>query len=215
MKTILVLLVLFTIIALPLAAVDVTVVSVSGSVEIRPPGGVWSPAEVNQVVSTMATISTGFNSRAVLRLGESDLFVQPLTRLAIGDVEQAGEVTRSLSLQSGKVRAQVRSTRGRVDFRISTPVATAAVRGTELVVTPMRVDVKDGLVQYFAGLGFEWVPGETFAFVSQDGRATDPAVSAWKRYTVNVLAGDFGLENSSGSGTSARRAAGFTTIVLD
>lgn len=215
MKTILFITALFIFFALPLAALDVTVVSVSGSVEIKPPGGAWAPAEIDQIVSSQAMISTGFNSRAVLRLGESDLFVQALTRLAIDEVEQTGEVTRSsLSLQSGRVRAQVRSTRGRVDFRVSTPVATAAVRGTEFVLSPEKLEVKDGVVQFLAGMGFQYIPGDSFSFIGEDGRASDAAVSAWKRYTVNVLAGDIGLENGTGPGKSAGRSAGFTTIDL-
>jgi hypothetical protein len=97
-----------------------------------------------------ATISTGFRSSAVLKVSDSEITVLPLTRMAIEElVETQTTVTTSLNLRTGKVRAQVQTTAGKTaDFKLRSPVSTAAVRGTEFFFDGYRLDVITGVVQF-------------------------------------------------------------------
>jgi len=106
-------------------------------------------------ISRGTTISTGFNSRALLDLGNSVLRVQPLTRLRLEElIEKEGSVQTDLFLRVGKVNAQVKSAAGlKQDFKLRGPVSTAAVRGTDFEYDGFDVVVFDGDVLYLTMLG--------------------------------------------------------------
>lgn len=137
---------------------------VTGKVEIQAPQAGWVSARVGMTVSRGTTISTGFNSRALLDLGSSVLSVQPLTRLRLEELlEKKGTVQTDLFLRVGKVNAQVKSTAGVTqDFKLRSPVSTAAVRGTGLEYDGYDVAVQEGMVYYFNLLnqGRSYGPGE-------------------------------------------------------
>ena len=139
--------------AAPLAAQEVRLADVEGKVEIKAPGGDWEPAEEGRSLSMRTMISTGFNSRAVLEIGSATTTVQPLTRLEIQDVQLDDREQRTaLFLGAGRIRAEVR--RGQdlsVDFSVRTPVATAAVRGTDFEVSTTALTVRDGVVRFDSG----------------------------------------------------------------
>jgi len=103
-----------------------------GKVEIQRPGEAWIPAEVGMELPLRATISTGFNSQAVLEVRNSMLTLRALTRIRIEELEVRGNVAvTGLSMPVGRIRAEVRTTEGlSTDFRVRSPVSTAAVRGT-------------------------------------------------------------------------------------
>lgn len=126
-----------------------------GKVEVQALGGRWRSASVGMTVSTGTTVSTGFNSTAVIDLGNSILDVKPLTRLRLEElIEKEGTVQTELFLKVGKVRAEVKSTAGlRQDFKLRSPVSTAAVRGTKLDYDGFDVVVFDGDVLYLTLLG--------------------------------------------------------------
>ena len=138
---------------LPCFAEDILLVDVQGKVEIKQPGRSWTPAEKGSALSMKTQISTGFNSKAVLDIGEARTTIQPLTRLEIQDVEIGGtEQKTALFLGSGRVRAEVKKSRDiRVNFSITTPVATAAVRGTQFRLSSWRLMVEDGTVEFGSG----------------------------------------------------------------
>jgi hypothetical protein len=141
--------------ALPLAAQTASVLRLSGKVEVLDPGGAWIPATVGQQIALGMTISTGFRSQAVLAVGSSQLSVLALTRLTIEELlqTQTGETT-TLNLETGKVRAQVRSAAGQTaDFKLRSPVSTAAVRGTDFYFDGFRLDVIEGVVEFFNRVG--------------------------------------------------------------
>jgi hypothetical protein len=79
-----------------------------------------------------ATISTGFNSQAVLDVGSSVLTLRALTRIRIDELQVRDNVAvTGLSMPVGRIRAEVRTAEGlSTDFRVRSPVSTAAVRGT-------------------------------------------------------------------------------------
>ncbi|MCK5735705.1 MAG: FecR domain-containing protein [Spirochaetaceae bacterium] len=131
------------------AQTSYTVTQATGKVELRLSGGSWQSIAAGAQVPVNATISTGFGSRAVLEGGGAVIRVEPLTRMSVDELQtnaEGGTDTR-LALRTGRVRATVRSTQaGKTRFRVSSPVATAAVRGTEFSFNGYRVDVAKGTV---------------------------------------------------------------------
>jgi hypothetical protein len=163
-KTALILL-LPILIGMPLCAQSQAVVKeLAGKVELQAPKQAWAPARVGMNVTLGSTISTGFNSSAVLELGGSVLRVSPLTRLRIDElIERQGTVKTELFLQVGKVKAEVRTLEGlKQDFTLKSPVSTAAVRGTGFEYTGYDLYVYEGTVTYsnLIGQGRSYSPGE-------------------------------------------------------
>jgi hypothetical protein len=126
------------------------ITEITGKVEIRTDVGPWQPANEGMILSPGAYISTGFNSTATLDLGGSLLQVKPLTRMQLQElVEKEGSLSTELFLRVGKVRAEVKSVEGLTqDFKLRSPVSTAAVRGTILDFDVFSVNVIDGLVSF-------------------------------------------------------------------
>jgi hypothetical protein len=128
---------------------------VNGKVEIRPAGAsAWIPARVGARVAPNTMISTGFGASAALRMGASTVRVDQLTRLEFEEIaEQSDSVQTRLSLNAGRMSAQVRSVDGRrQDFRVRSPISTAAVRGTDFFFDGERIDVGEGLVDFLNAL---------------------------------------------------------------
>jgi hypothetical protein len=136
--------------ALGFAQSRAVIQEISGKVEIKSPQLGWLPAREGTTVSLGTVISTGFNSRAVLDLGRSVLRVDPLTRLRIDElIERGGTVTTDLFLRVGKVNAEIKSTSGVIqNFKLRSPVSTAAVRGTGFDYSGYDLYVYDGDVTY-------------------------------------------------------------------
>jgi len=124
------------------------VTEVTGKVEIRLGAEAWQRATQGMKLAEDTSISTGFNSTAVLDLGGSILQVRPLTRMSLEELVGTQEtISADLFLRVGKVKAEVRSVEGRVlDFKIRSPVTTAAVRGTEFEFDGIIVIVTNGEV---------------------------------------------------------------------
>ena len=141
---------LIMLITIPVFAQTATVQRVAGKVELMKSGGSWAAVAAGDSFPIGATISTGFRSSAVLLVSDSEITVLPLTRMAIEDlVETQTTVTTSLNLRTGKVRAVVQTTGGKTaDFKLRSPVSTAAVRGTEFLFDGYRLDVIEGVVQF-------------------------------------------------------------------
>ncbi|HKK48570.1 MAG TPA: hypothetical protein VJ932_05705, partial [Alkalispirochaeta sp.] len=112
-------------------ALDAVIADTTGKVEVRlANSGSWSPAQAGQIVPVGATISTSFRASAQLTIGESTLEVEALTRMRIDELIEEAQTDRTdLHLQVGRVRADVRSSAERdTEFRVSSPIAVAAVR---------------------------------------------------------------------------------------
>jgi hypothetical protein len=139
--------------------------TVTGKVEIQNPGEqAWQPANAGMEVPIRATISTGFGGGAILDLGASTLTVRQLTRLRIDELSVQNKVTRTnLTMPVGRIRADVKSTAGTTtDFRLRSPVSTAAVRGTGFNADVSVVTVFEHLVQWYSesGIGIDVGAGE-------------------------------------------------------
>lgn len=137
------------------AQTSVVVESFSGKVEYQSDGGAWTAVSTGLSIPEGATISTGFRSEAVLRIGDSTLEVQPLTRMRIDELaEREGTVKTDLYLRVGRVKAEVRRTGGlQQEFRLRSPVSTAAVRGTSFSYDGYNLQVVEGLVALINAYG--------------------------------------------------------------
>ena len=150
--------------ALAGAQAQARVRSFTGKVEILSAQQAWVPVKPGMSLALGTTISTGFNSTAVLELGSSVLMVRPLTRLRLNElVARQGTVSTDLFLQVGKIRAEVKSAEGLAqDFRVKSPVSTAAVRGTGFEYDGYELYVFEGTVTYsnLTGQSRSYSPGE-------------------------------------------------------
>jgi hypothetical protein len=201
--TIVVLLVLAAVLAG--AQTQARVRSSTGKVEILGAQQTWVPIKAGMNLGLGTTISTGFNSTAVLELGSSVLQVKPLTRLKLNElVARQGTVTTDLFLQVGKIRAEVKSAEGLAqDFKVKSPVSTAAVRGTGFEYDGYELYVFEGTVSYtnLTGQSRSYAPGE-----QGDSDGYSPPSDAEEQ-----LASDFGVNPyTPGAGNQTVTAAGAT-----
>src|SRR6056297_268516 len=133
-----------------LPAADGVFRSVSGKVEYRVPGESWKIAQVGLRVPTGAHISTGFNSGARLEIESAVLRIRSLTRMSIDElIKREGVISTEMNLRVGRVRAEVKGVEGlRTEFKVSSPVSTAAVRGTIFENDGVNLKVFEGSVRF-------------------------------------------------------------------
>lgn len=131
---------------------EIRVVSVKGTAAFKA-GGQWVPLQAGTALAVGYKVSTGVKSNAVIRIHNHTVTVQQLTIMKISEsIEDWRSSSTRLSLRRGAVRAKVaKNARIRTVFKVSTPVATSSVRGTEELVeySPtfgMNVSVMQGSV---------------------------------------------------------------------
>ena len=115
----------------------------------------WQAATVGMEVPIKATISTGFDGRAVLTLGASTLTVRPLTRLRLDELSTQNNVTRTnLVMPVGRIRAEVKSADGsKNDFTVHSALSTAAVHGTGFETDGVNLTVFESIVAFLSQSG--------------------------------------------------------------
>lgn len=135
------------------AEVNAVLGELSGKVEVKKLNGGWVPAREGMTIQLLDTISTGFNSSALLRMGDSTVHVSPLTRLTLDKLlEQSDRLSTNLYLRVGKVTADVKSSLGiQQNFQVQSPYSTASVRGTRLVYDGITLIVEEGTVLLIPG----------------------------------------------------------------
>jgi hypothetical protein len=153
MKKIISVLFIFLMIISFASAMEGTVVSTIGKVEIQK-GTAWVPLAKGDKVSGGSIISTGFKSEAVLKLGESTVQVKPLSRLTLEQLADLnGNHKASVYLDVGSVTADVKAAKDKkVGFTVKSPVATASVRGTKFRFSGEKLHVFRGKVGITRGL---------------------------------------------------------------
>ena len=131
-----------------------------GSVQVQIPGGNSGHPTRGQVLPEGTTLDTQDGQLVlVLRSDESEILVQPHTRLILR-APQPGN-WNALEILFGKVRSYIRKrTGGAPPFQMGTPSAVIAVRGTRFDVEVNRtgvseIDVFEGLVE----VGSVMLPG--------------------------------------------------------
>jgi hypothetical protein len=129
--------------------------SIKGKVEVKSAQGDWSPAAEGMKIDLRTTVSTGFDSTAVLLIEKSKLVVKPLTRLTLDKLleRSSGSVAASLFLRVGSVQASVKAATPGVpqDFKVQSPYSTASVRGTEFEFDGFHLTVMEGVVRLVPG----------------------------------------------------------------
>lgn len=118
------------------ATLEVTIDAIEGEVEVRHfREKDWVPAVKGMVLKEGARISTGFKAKAILLFSDnSAAVVNSLTQMTISRFSKDGNsVKTDLSLRIGSIRVKVKENQPvKTDMKISTPNATASVRGTEI-----------------------------------------------------------------------------------
>src|SRR5262249_34703296 len=99
-------------------------------------------------------IETGVGARVVLELSDgSQVIVLSNARVVVNDFRKAGSLRELLDVMLGRVRVKINKVGGRPNpYRLTSPMATIAVRGTEFTVSvaasgETRVAVEEGLVE--------------------------------------------------------------------
>ncbi|MBN2442527.1 MAG: FecR domain-containing protein [Spirochaetales bacterium] len=148
MKKIFCIIILLSVVCAAFAAQTATIKEINGKVKIKLPGKDWEIAAVNMEISKGTTISTSFKSEAVLDLGSSYITVKPLTRMKLEELlEREDTIETDIYLNFGKVSAEVKTAGDKThDFKLKSPVSTAAVRGTKFDYDMFSVLVENGIV---------------------------------------------------------------------
>jgi len=129
----------------------------SGTVELKAAGAsAFVPAATGAQVKADTIISTGFKSTALVEVGSALITVRPLTRLTLTEISASqGVETLNMSLQSGRVRVDVNPPAGsKASLSVSSPSATASVRGTSFYFDTMNVRVREGTVAFKGNAGY-------------------------------------------------------------
>jgi hypothetical protein len=152
---------------------------VLGAVEVRLANAEsWTPAIQGANIDPGTTISAGLKSSAIITIGASRILVRPLTRLTLEEiVQRAGSEDVAVFVQTGRVRATVNPpSGGKTNFTVSSPSATASVRGTSFEFDTVNLRVDSGLVHYtnVNGQTVYAAQGETAYIDERDGRVVPP-----------------------------------------
>ncbi len=151
-----------------LYAQTATVVQVTGKAEIQN-GQDWVSLKAGDSVKKGDVISIGFKSELLLKVNTSNIKLGPLTRLTFEQLLSTDNKNQTaIFIDSGKVNAQINATQTkREDFKVSSPVATASVRGTEFTFKA------DGNLFTASGLVSKGPATSSSAQVSTDTEASD------------------------------------------
>jgi hypothetical protein len=139
--------------SVPVFAQTAIIQELSGTVEVKQASGGWVRAAVGMRLEPDMTVSTGFRSTALIRMGTSTVVLRPLTRIGVEELAASpGKEQAVLSLRTGRIRASVNPPveGGTADFHVRSPTATASVRGTKFDMDLSTVKMYSGALA-FAG----------------------------------------------------------------
>ena len=190
---------------------------ISGTVELKAPGSSsFVLAKAGDLLTRDTVISTGFKSTALLEAGSSLITVRPLTRLSLTELQAtAGAETISVNLQAGRVRVDVNPPAGtKASMAVTSPIATASVRGTSFTFDTRNVDVNHGIVDFHGSRGRPMlISAGSGSKIRDDGKAEDPLkIRSGKLRPQAPVGTDSANGNTSGN---ANRSNGVFTISLD
>lgn len=164
--------------ALGIFAQTATVTEIAGKVEYQVAGKEWRPARVGDILSKGTLISTGFKSTAVLKIANTMLTVKPVTRLSLEEIVKTQDGTQTqVFLVSGRVAADVTPQKDqKTDFKVSSPTATASVRGTSFEFDGVNIIVERGKVEVMSPtFQYRYVSAGEFTYVAVSGSVQLPA----------------------------------------
>lgn len=136
------------------SVVEARVTSVSGKATLSGNGRNSVRLTRGAVLSPGDEINTTGGGRVVIDLSDgSQVVVLPGSRVVFGDYRNAGSLRELLQITLGRIRVKINRFKGKPNpYRIKSPTASIAVRGTEFLVSvePLgetRVIVLDGAVE--------------------------------------------------------------------
>ncbi len=112
---------------------EITVIKVQGNAAYKE-GRSWIPLKEKQKLPEGVKISTGSNSYAELSLNSINhtVKVKPLSVIQVFSKETAENTDTHIGLKRGGITAKVpRDAKVKTIFKVSSPIATSSVRGTE------------------------------------------------------------------------------------
>lgn len=200
-------------------AFEATVVSAKGKVEVLKDGN-WLALAEGSVVNKGDVIQTGFKSELILKIKETVVTVDPLSRLTVEQLaEKSSQDSMRLFLDTGSLKSDVKKSENRrTEFTVRSPVATASVRGTVLT---MRHRFRGTDVQTHEGLVAVWKNRElqeaTLSTETEDreetesgtGNSAQDIASQAPKGAITVAAGQTGgaTENDAAVSTPQTNAA--------
>jgi hypothetical protein len=167
----------------------------TGTGELKRAGQVdFVPAKAGDTIERDTVVSTGFKSIALVSVGNTVLTVLTLAEISAS----AGTETLNVSLQTGRVRADVTPPAGtKASITVRSPSATASVRGTSFEFDTQSLRVLKGLVAFAGSQSAVMLVSAGFTSeVLDKGRAADPV----EKYIEELLPPPI-----AGSGSGFRR----------
>jgi len=128
----------------------------NGTVELKLPGTRdFTAAKTGDRIGGDTVISTGFKSGAVIEVGSATITVRPLTNLTLAGIVSSGDSENlDVNLRTGRVRAELNPPAGKkASMTVSSPVATASVRGTKFDFDTRNLYVEKGSVAFRGSRG--------------------------------------------------------------
>ncbi len=116
---------------------EITIIKIEGSASYKD-GNKWLPLKENQKLPEGTKVSTGVNSYTDIKLNSLNhtIRVKPLTMIQVFSKESENDTNTQIGLKRGGIIAKVpRKNNVKTIFKISSPIATSSVRGTEEEVT--------------------------------------------------------------------------------
>lgn len=128
-----VLMLMVTITSIGLSQQSAVIREARGKVMYQIPGRTWQNVSAGMELPLTTTISTGFDSLAVLDLGRSIIEVKQLTRMRVDELAQTEQsISTKLYLNVGRVRAKVEQVENlNHDFTFISSQSVCSVRGTD------------------------------------------------------------------------------------
>jgi len=150
----------------------------SGTVELKPSGAVdFIAAKAGDRVQQDTVVSTGFKSTALVEVGSAIITVKPLTRLTLKEISASqGSENVNMNLHSGRVRVELTPPAGtKTSMSVTSPVATASVRGTVFDLDTQNLYVERGAVAFRGERGSAMLINAGYwSYLDRDNRAVDP-----------------------------------------
>lgn len=184
----------------------VSVLNLTGDIEYVPKGAKDPlPLTADVILKEGDTVSTGFESHGIFRIGKREFIVGQLTYLTINEMFHEKNVDKTiLYLKIGLIRVKEKHTDSiRGDFHVATPGANSAPRGTEFIVNV----AEDGTTTTYVidgTVAFEDTAGNSVDIEagSKASAAEGVAIAGPAPYTPDEIAAFPKLPASSGSSVS-------------
>jgi len=153
-----------------------------GDVELKHAGAAaFVSASAGDTITPNTIVSTGFRSTATVTVGSSVITIRPLTRLSFAEIQTVENSENvNVNLQAGRVRVEVKPPAGtRTTLSVTSPSATASVRGTEFDMDTRNIKGRNGKVikRGSSGPGVIVTGGNTSS-QNKNGTSSNPAEEA-------------------------------------